>query len=131
VAIALVCAQSFTYTYASVSSYLGGASYVKVSLNPLDWRDPADRASFSTTARPIWRRPASFRELTRLPLYRPGPRLHCHGARAGLPRELGALRLSVLDLYSLNECRLVGRREPRGRGGARAPLVPTTCSWRS
>ena len=51
VAIALVCAQSFTYTYASLSAYLGGAGFVKVNLNPLDGATRRTARRFSTISR--------------------------------------------------------------------------------
>ncbi len=46
VALALVCAQQKTYTYATVSAFLGNAGCVKVNLNPVDWRDAADAVLF-------------------------------------------------------------------------------------
>ncbi len=112
VAIALVCAQSFTYTYASISSYLGGAGFIKVNLNPLDWREPADRAVFLDDCEPgIYSGdPLSLRELMRLPLrHRPLALVSTSMALTpGFARELeGRFGCPVLDLYSLNECRLV------------------------
>ena len=137
VAIALVCAQSFTYTYASISSYLGGAGFVKVNLNPLDWRDPADRAAFLDD----WRRrssaatPSRFLGADAAAAAPPpaGARLHIDGARSpGFARELeGRFGCPVLDLYSLNECRLVAparNRAPRRAAGTGSSR--TTCTWR-
>jgi phenylacetate-CoA ligase len=130
VAIALVCAQSFTYTYASISAYLGGAGFVKVNLNPLDWRDPADRAAFLDECAPqIYSGdPLSFCELLRLPL-RHAPQALVSTSMAlapGLARELEErFGCPVLDLYSLNECRLVAAAATPGdpQGGAHR-LVP-------
>ena len=130
VAIALVCAQSFTYTYASVSSYLGGAGFVKVNLNPLDWRDPADRAAFLDDCAPAIYSgdPLSFLELLRLPLrHRPQALVSTSMALApGFARELeGRFGCPVLDLYSLNECRLVAAAADPGSARRRGHrLVP-------
>src|SRR5438105_1329241 len=44
VAIVQVGAQLYTFTEATVMSYLDFAGYAKINLNPRDWRDPADRA---------------------------------------------------------------------------------------
>jgi phenylacetate-CoA ligase len=112
VAIALVCAQSFTYTYASISAYLGGAAFIKVNLNPLDWSDPADRAAFLEDCAPeiVSGDPLSLLELLRLPL-RHRPRALVSTSMSLTPafaRELEQrFGCPVLDLYSLNECRLV------------------------
>ena len=87
VAIALVCAQSFTYTYASISSYLGGAGFVKVNLNPLDWRDPADRAAFLDDCAPAIYSgdPSPFSSDAAAAAPPPaGPRLDFDGAGAGV-----------------------------------------------
>ena len=130
VAIALVCAQSFTYTYASVSSYLGGAGFVKVNLNPLDWRDPADRASFLDDCEPdIYSGdPLSFLELLRLPLrHRPRALVSTSMALApGFAHELEQhFGCPVFDAYSLNECRLVAAAAaPASTGQPGHRLVP-------
>lgn len=128
VAITLVCAQSFTYSYASISSYLGGAGFVKLNLNPLDWRDPGDRAAFLDDLGPeIYSGdPLSFLELMRLPL-RHRPRALVSTAMTltpGYARELEArFGCPVLDLYSLNECRLVAAAADPGNTEARGHRV--------
>jgi phenylacetate-CoA ligase len=130
VAMALVCAQSFTYTYASISSYLGGAGFVKVNLNPRDWRDPADRASFLDDCAPAIYSgdPLSFLELMRLPLrHRPQALVSTSMTLAsGYARELeGHFGCPVLDLYSLNECRLVAAAaDPADAAGRGHRVVP-------
>jgi len=130
VAIALVCAQSFTYTYASVSAYLGGAGFVKLNLNPLDWRDPADRAAFLDDCAPevLSGDPLSFLALARLPLrHRPRALVSTSLALApGFARELESrFGCPVLDLYSLNECRLVAAAAaPGAPAGREHRLVP-------
>lgn len=123
VAVALVCAQSFTYTYASVSSYLGGAGFVKLNLNPLDWRDPADRAAFLEDLQPevVSGDPLSFLALMRLPSQLcPKALVSTSMALApGFARELESrFDCPVLDLYSLNECRLVAAAADPGSGAA-------------
>ena len=130
VAIALVCAQSFTYTYASISSYLGGAGFVKVNLNPLDWRDPADRGAFLDDCGPAIYSgdPLSLLELMRLPLRRRPQALVSTSMRLapGFARELEErFGCPVLDLYSLNECRLPAAAAEAGRPeGCGHKLVP-------
>lgn len=130
VAIALICAQSFTYTYASVSAYLGGAGFVKLNLNPLDWRVPSDRAAFLDGIGPevVSGDPLSFLELLRLPLrHRPKALVSTAMALApGFARELESrFGCPVLDLYSLNECRLVAAHaDPGGAAGGGHRVVP-------
>jgi len=128
VAIALICAQSFTYTYASISSYLGGAGFIKVNLNPLDWREPEDRTAFLDDCAPevYSGDPLSFLALMRLPLrHRPRALVSTSMALApGFARELAAhFGCPVLDLYSLNECRLVAASADPGIGAERGHRV--------
>ena len=130
VAVALVCAQSFTYTYASISAYLAGAGFVKVNLNPRDWRDPADRAAFLDDCAPeIYSGdPLSFLELMRLPLrHRPQALVStAMTLTSGFARELESrFGCPVLDLYSLNECRLVAAHaDPGGAAAGGHRVVP-------
>lgn len=108
VAMAMVCFQQHTITCVSISTFLEQAGFVKVNLNPLDWRDPGDRALYLDALAPevISGDPLSFDELARLPVrFRPAalvstsmalqPAFHHQlEARFGCP---------VIDLYSLNE----------------------------
>ena len=108
VSILLVCFQQRTYSYASVSSYLDGAGFAKINLNPADWRDPADRARFIDDCRPevFTGDPLSFDALARLPL-RHQPRALISTAMQLLPGLRGELEARfgcpVVDLYAMNE----------------------------
>jgi phenylacetate-CoA ligase len=118
-AIALVCAQRATYTYASVSAYLGGAGFCKVNLDPAAWRDEADRAAFLDDTAPaiVSGDPVSLAALAALPLaHRPRAIVStatalADGLRAALETRFGC---PVLDLYSMNECRLIAVAAPGG-----------------
>ena len=115
VSIILVCAQNLTFTYASISSWLGGAGFVKLNLNPYDWKSPEDRASFIDDCQPevITGDPVSFLELAKLPL-RHRPKALVSTAMALLPgmREELESRFGcpVIDVYSMNESRFIGVR---------------------
>jgi phenylacetate-CoA ligase len=108
VSILLVCFQQRTFTYASVSSYLDGAGFAKINLNPADWRDPADRARFIDDCQPeiFTGDPLSFAELGRLPI-RHKPRALISTAMQLLPGLRGDLEerfgCPVIDLYAMNE----------------------------
>src|SRR5262249_29683526 len=65
-----VCAQSSTLTYATLSSYLNEAGYVKINLNPKEWRSEDDIVKFIDDCQPeiFMGDPISFIALARLPL---------------------------------------------------------------
>ena len=69
VSILFVCSQQTTLTYASLSSYLGGAGHVKINLNPAEWRDPDDRVRFidDCNAELYSGDPLSLADLAKLP----------------------------------------------------------------
>jgi phenylacetate-CoA ligase len=119
VSIATVCAQSYTFTYATLSSYLNEAGYIKVNLNPSDWRDPDDRALFLDSCNPevYTGDPISFLALARLPL-KTRPKALVSSAMTmleGLKRELeDHFGCPVLDVYSMNESRFMAVN--RGEG---------------
>jgi phenylacetate-CoA ligase len=121
VAIALVGDQGSTYTYAAVSSYLNHAGFVKLNLNPLDWRDPADRARFLDGCRPrvITGDPVSLAALAALDLHH-RPLALVSTAMNLLPglRDRVAERFAspVVDMYSLNEAGPVAVADPHGPG---------------
>ncbi len=108
VSVVLVCWQRRTYTYATVLSYLGGAGYAKINLNPADWRDPGDRIRYLDACDPeiYTGDPLAFTALAELPLTT-RPRALISTAMTllpGLRRQLEArFGCPVLDLYSLNE----------------------------
>ncbi|MBL8058867.1 MAG: AMP-binding protein [Anaerolineales bacterium] len=108
VAVLLVAWQRRTYTYAAVSALLGQAGFVKINLDPAEWRDPADRARFLDDCAPavITGDPLAFAELAALPLtHRPAALVSTALALApALARSLEArFGCPVLDVYSLNE----------------------------
>lgn len=119
VAVALVCAQRATYTYASVSTYLGGAGFCKVNLAPGEWRREGDPTAFLDDLAPavFSGDPVSLAALAALPLrHRPAALVSTssallEGLRRALEERFGC---PVLDLYSLNECRLVAVATPCG-----------------
>jgi phenylacetate-CoA ligase len=119
VSIITVCAQNSTFTYAMVSSFLDQAGYIKVNLNPHDWRDPDDRVKFLDDCNPeiYTGDPISFLALARLPL-RTKPKALVSTAMtllAGWQQELEKhFGCPVIDIYSMNECRTIAVRTDRG-----------------
>jgi phenylacetate-CoA ligase len=119
VACVLVCVQRSTYTYASLAPWLGDAGFVKLNLNPADWRDPADIVKFLEACQPelYTGDPLAFAELARLPLTaRPKALVSTAMAlTAGLGQRLEQrFGCPVLDTYSLNEAGLVAVAGPGG-----------------
>lgn len=123
VSIVLVCAQNLTFTFASVSSYLDGAGYVKLNLSPHAWRDPADCLKYLESCAPeiFTGDPLSFAELAKLPLvHRPKALVSTSmamlpGLRAELVRRF---ECPVIDVYSMTECRMIAA----SRAGDRCPV---------
>ncbi|MFL6215689.1 MAG: capsule biosynthesis protein CapK [Blastocatellia bacterium] len=115
VAILTVCAQDTTLTYATVSAFLDQAGYVKINLNPNDWRDAEDRARFIDDCRPqiISGDPLAFAALAQLPLTM-RPQAMISSAMTllpGLQRRLEAhFDCPVIDVYSLCESRFIAAR---------------------
>jgi phenylacetate-CoA ligase len=115
VAILTVCAQNSTLTYASVSSFLDEAAYVKINLNPNDWRDAEDPARFidSCDAEIYSGDPISFAALMQLNL-KTRPKAMISSAMTllpGLQQQLVAhFHCPVIDVYSLCESRFIAAR---------------------
>ncbi len=112
VALALVSFQENTLTYATTSSFLDGAVFVKLNLNPADWPRAQAREVFLRDLNPavISGDPISLKALASLD---PGltPRaLACSAMALGpvlanqLEEQFGC---PVLDLYSLTEARMI------------------------
>ena len=119
VAIALICAQQKTLTYASLSAYLDGAGILKLNLNPADWRDPAHRNRFLEAVNPqiLTGDPFAFQKLLALkPAITPKALVSSAMALSkGLRRELEAcFSCPVIDVYSLTECRMIAFATPAG-----------------
>ncbi|HEY9071467.1 MAG TPA: capsule biosynthesis protein CapK [Candidatus Ozemobacteraceae bacterium] len=119
VAIAQVCAQTSTFTHATIISYFGGAGYVKVNLNPGEWRNTGDPARFLDDIAPeiLTGDPVAFAALAALPVsFRPRALLSSamavtSGMKAMLEQRFGC---PLIDVYSLNESRFVAVAGPRG-----------------
>lgn len=112
VAIAYVCFQKTTYTYATVMPLLEQAGFVKINLNPDEWCDPADRAKFldACNAQIYTGTPVAFAELAQLPLTT-RPRALISTSMTLTPTLAQSLEAHfdcpVLDVYSLNESGMV------------------------
>ncbi len=112
VSICLVCFQQQTLTYASLSTYLGGAGVLKINLNPADWNDPADRIRFLEKYNPeiLTGDPLTFQALVELaPAITPKAIVSSamtltDGLRRRLSSQFGC---QVYDIYSLTECRMI------------------------
>lgn len=112
VAIALICAQESTLTYASLSTYLNGSGILKINLNPAQWQDPAHPVKYLEKYNPeiLTGDPFAFLALLKLkPKIRPkalvssAMRLTA-GVREALEAYFG---VPVLDVYGLTECRMI------------------------
>lgn len=115
VAIMTICAQDYTLTYATVSAFLDEAAYVKINLNPNDWRDREDRVRFIDDCRPeiFSGDPLAFTALTELPITT-RPKALVSSAMTLLPgmqQQLEAhFNCPVIDVYSLCESRFIAAR---------------------
>jgi phenylacetate-CoA ligase len=108
VSLIQVAAQVRTYTFASVSSYLEGAGYAKINLNPGDWNAGNDREMFFDDCAPeiVTSDPFALEQLATLPL-----RARIKGILSSATLLLPALRdrlqrhfgCPVIDIYSMNE----------------------------
>lgn len=127
VSLVLVGAQQQTLTYATVSSYLDGAGFVKLNLHPSQWRSPDDRAAYLDALQPevYSGDPLAFEALAALDM-KTRPKALVSTAMALLPAARARLearfRCPVLDLYSLTECRLVAVGTPLGHKLVRPDL---------
>ncbi|HKQ07738.1 MAG TPA: capsule biosynthesis protein CapK [Blastocatellia bacterium] len=115
VAIMTICAQDYTLTYATVSAFLDQAAYVKINLNPGEWRDPQDCVRFIDDCRPeiFSGDPLAFAALAQLPV-QARPKALVSSAMTLLPgmqRRLEArFGCPVIDVYSLCESRFIAAR---------------------
>lgn len=109
-AIALICAQEKTLTYASLSTYLGGAGILKINLNPSDWNDPDDAVKYLEKYNPeiLTGDPIAFMALLDLaPQLSPKALISsAMKLTIGTKNKLeNYFKCPVIDLYSLTECR--------------------------
>lgn len=112
VAIALICSQSTTITYASLSTYLNGAGILKVNLNSSEWSNPEHRTRYLEKYNPqiLTGDPFAFMGLLELQP-RITPKALVSSAMKltdGIRSKLEAyFNCPVIDVYSLTECRMV------------------------
>ena len=105
VSIVFVCSQQTTLTYASLSSFLGGAGHVKVNLNPSEWRHPDDRQRYLDELDPevYSGDPLSLADLAELPL-KTRPKALVSSAMTLLPATRKRLEAyfgcPIFDFYS-------------------------------
>jgi phenylacetate-CoA ligase len=113
VSIVLVGWQEQTLTYASVSSYLNDAGFVKINLNPKEWNTAEDRISFleDCNTEIYTGDPIAFSELAKLDLKTKPKALVSSAMRLfpELKKELEEkFACPVVDIYSMNEARAIG-----------------------
>jgi phenylacetate-CoA ligase len=119
VSIITPCAQSSTLTYATVSSFLDEAGFVKLNLNPNEWRSPDDAAKFidECNTEIFSGDPIAFLALAKLPL-RSRPKALVSSAMTLMPalkRELEErFECPVIDAYSMNESRFIAASSGTG-----------------
>jgi phenylacetate-CoA ligase len=119
VSIITPCAQSSSLTYATVSSFLDEAGFVKLNLNPSEWRNPGDAAKFidDCDTEIFSGDPISFLALAKLPL-QARPKALVSSAMTLMPalkRELeGRFQCPVIDAYSMNESRFIAASDGQG-----------------
>lgn len=108
VSLIQVAAQIRTYTFAAVSSYLDGAGYAKINLNPADWMNAGDREKFFDDCAPelVTSDPFALEQLAGLRI-RTCPKAILSSATLLLPALRGRLQrrfgCPVIDVYSMNE----------------------------
>ncbi|WMJ74382.1 AMP-binding protein [Cytophagaceae bacterium ABcell3] len=116
VAIALICSQRETLTYASLSTYLSGAGVLKINLNADDWRESSHRLRYLEKYNPqiLTGDPFAFYDLLNL---KPSitPKALVSSAMKltkGIRKRLeDYFNCPVIDLYSLTECRMIAYAE--------------------
>ncbi|WP_207534809.1 AMP-binding protein [Desertivirga arenae] len=116
VAIALICSQQSTLTYASLSSYLRGKGILKINLNTADWKDATHRVKYLEKYNPeiLTGDPFAFMDLLELkPQIQPKALISsAMKLNAGVKAELeNYFNVPVLDVYSLTECRNIAVAE--------------------
>lgn len=116
VAVALICDQQSTLTYASLSTYLDGSGVLKINLNPAEWKDPDHRVIFLQKYDPeiITGDPFTFAALLALkPRIRPKAIVSSAMKLSSALRDAlhAAFHCPVLDIYSLTECRMIACAE--------------------
>jgi len=109
----LAGAQKSALTFVSAASFLNGSAYIKLNLNPADWRRSDDRGAYLDACRPevISGDPVAFGELMSLQSsWRPKALINTSMTLLpGLRRALEEhFMCPVFDVYSMTECRPIG-----------------------
>lgn len=109
-AIALICAQEKTLTYASLSTYLEGAGIIKINLNPSEWNESDHAIKYLEKYNPqiLTGDPLTFMALLDLePQLNPKALISsAMKLTTGTKNKLeNYFKCPVIDLYSLTECR--------------------------
>lgn len=125
VAIAMICAQKQTLTYASLSTYLNGAGVLKINLNKNDWNHETDRLSYLAHYDPevLTGDPFAFLALLKLkPKIKPKVILSsAMKLSEKLKEQLESyFQCPVIDVFSMTECRNIAF-EKNGRYQAIRP----------
>lgn len=125
VAIALICSQNQTLTYASLSTYLEGAGILKINLKPEDWKAPQHRQAYLEKYNPqiLTGEPFAFMDLMQLNAKIKPKALISSAMKLseGLKTQLEQhFECPVIDIYSLTECRMISFAE-NGRHRAIRP----------
>lgn len=116
VAVALICNQEETLTYASMSTYLNGAGILKVNLNVKDWNHPDDRVVYLEKYNPqiLTGDPIAFMALLELQP-KLTPKMMVSSAMRLMPELQKKLEIyfdcPVVDVYSMTECRMIAFRQ--------------------
>ncbi|MEO8773501.1 MAG: AMP-binding protein [Gelidibacter sp.] len=126
-AIALICAQEKTLTYASLSTYLEGAGILKVNLNPSEWNAIGDAKNYLEKYNPqiLTGDPLAFMALLDLqPQLTPKALISSamkltKGTKDTLENYF---KCPVIDLYSLTECRNIAYASGIGHQAIRSDL---------
>jgi len=112
VAIAMICSQEQTLTYASLSTYLNGSGVLKINLHPNDWNEREDAIKYLEHYNPeiLTGDPFAFSALSELqPKLRPKAMISsAMKLTEGLKNKLEKqFQCWVIDVYSLTECRMI------------------------
>lgn len=126
-AIALICAQAKTLTFASLSTYLKGAGILKINLNASEWNKPEDSNKYLEKYNPqiLTGDPIAFMALLDL---KPNitPRALISSAMElteGTKKQLeDYFKCPVIDVYSLTECRNIAYATKSGHKAIRSDL---------
>ena len=126
-AIALICAQAKTLTFASLSTYLEGAGVLKVNLNTTDWHQPEHANKYLEKYNPqiLTGDPIAFMALLAI---KPNltPKALISSAMkltVGTKKQLeNYFKCPVIDVYSLTECRNIAYATKSGHKAIRPDL---------